>query len=100
MPSAEGTLGVEGMERELLYELLRPFEDPAYVARSEENPLCKADLYADGLTGRADSAVRRDALAVSLGLPKGMTPNALLAALRILLSYDEYCKTVGRKEDK
>lgn len=100
MPSAEGTLGVEGMERELLYELLRPFEDPDFIERSEENPLCKADLYADGLTGKSDSAARRDALAVSLGLPKGMTPNALLAALRILLSYDEYCKAVGRKEDK
>lgn len=100
LPSAEGTLGVEGMERELLYQLLLPFEDPDYVARSEENPLCKADLYADGLTGRTDSAMRRDALALSLGLPKGMTPNALLAALRILLSYDEYCKEVGRKEDK
>ena len=95
-PSAEGTLGVEGMERELLYELLLPFEDPAYAARCEENRLCKADLYADGLTGGTDSAARRDALAVSLGLPKGMTPNALLAALKILLSYDEYCKAVGR----
>lgn len=95
-PSAEGTLGVEGMERKLLYELLLPFEDPTYASRSEENRLCKADLYADGLTGRPDSAARRDALAISLGLPMGMTPNALLAALKILLSYEEYCRAVGR----
>ena len=98
-PSAEGTLGVEGMERELLYELLKPFEDPEYDVRIEENRLCKADLYADGLTGREDSAARRDALARSLGLPCNMTPNALLAALKILLSYDEYCKAVGRSPD-
>ena len=32
VPSAEGTLGVEGMERELLYELLKPFEDFVFKA--------------------------------------------------------------------
>ena len=96
-PSAEGTLGVEGMESRLIYDLLSPFEDEAAIERLKENPLCKTDLYIDGLTGSADSASRRDELAVSLGLPKKMTPNALLAALRILLSYEEYLQMVGRK---
>ncbi len=95
-PSAEGTLGVEGMERQLLVELLSPFEDPSRTQRLTENPLCKADFYADGLSGCPDSVRRRDELAVSLGLPRGMTANALLAALKILLSYSEYCALVGR----
>ena len=99
-PSAEGTLGVEGMELDLLYDLLSPFEDAEAVKRALENPLCKTDLYIDGLSGGEDSAAKRNELAVSLGLPRGMSANALLAALRILLTYDEYLSLVKRKEDK
>ena len=97
-PSAEGTLGVEGMERQLLRELLAPYEDPEYVQRAQENPLSKTDLYLDGLTGAPDSTLRRDGLAKRLGLPSGMTPNALLAALRMILTYDEYLSLVGREK--
>ena len=93
-PSAEGTLGVEGMERELLFDLLSPFEDPEKVCAAAQNPLSKADLYVDGLSGRPDSASRRDELAKKLGLPSDMTANALLAALKILISYEEYCRIV------
>ena len=96
-PSAEGVLGVEGMENELLLHLLEPYADAdAVLTRAKENPLCKTDLYMDGLTGGEGSAARRDAFAERLGLPTGMTPNALLAALRVLCSYEEYCALVGR----
>ena len=47
-PSAEGTLGVEGMEAELLYDLLAPFEDKDFNVKIRENPLSKTDLYIDG----------------------------------------------------
>ena len=69
-PSKAGTLGVEGMERDLLYSIFEPFavengkgEDgtDAYF-RSLENPLSKADFYRDGLSGREDSAAARDRL--------------------------------------
>ncbi len=89
-PSAEGTLGVEGMERELLYDLLVPFENENISDEVAQNPLCKTDFYMHGLSGGENSATRRDALAVSLGLPRGMTANALLAALKILITYDEF----------
>lgn len=95
-PSAEGTLGVEGMEQALLYDLLAPYANPAAVERARKNPLSKTDLYMDGLTGCPDSAARRDALAQRLKLPPGMTPNAFLAALRVLLTYEEYLAAVGR----
>jgi len=97
--SAEGILGVEGMERELLYKLLEPYADAEAVAsRMAENPLSKTDLYEDGLTGGAGSREKRHALCIRLGLPVGMTPNALLAALRVLCTYAEYCALVGRDE--
>ena len=97
--SAEGILGVEGMERELLYELFVPYADATAVEnRMAENPLSKTDLYEDGLTGSEGSSECRDALCQLLGLPTGMTPNALLAALRVLCTYEEYCALVGRDE--
>lgn len=101
VPSAEGTLGVEGMERELLFELLSPFEDSKAIERAKENPLSKLDLYRDGLSGGENSAEARDRMAKQLGLPAGMTANALLAALKILISYDEYLSAVEKiKEGK
>ncbi len=96
--SAEGTLGVEGMERELLYRLLSPYENDGVLRRAEEHPLSKTDLYSDGLCGGEDSATARDRLCDVLGLPRGMSANALLAALRLLVSYEEYCRLVGRAE--
>ncbi len=98
-PSAEGTLGVEGMERELLYDLLVPYANADASARLTDNPLSKTDLYEDGLTGGEGSAERRDAFAARVGLPSGMTPNALLAALRVLFTYEEYLAAVGRKSE-
>ena len=92
-PSAEGFLGVEGQERALLYDLLAPFADDA--ATVAENPLCKADFFTDGLTGCADATARRNALAAKLGLPADMTPNALLAALRVMTTYEEYKQAVS-----
>ena len=96
-PSAEGTLGVEGMTTELLFDLLSPFESEDAVSKQIQNPLSKTDLYIDGLTGGDNSAQKRDELCASLGLPKGMSAPALLAALRILMTYEEYLETVGRK---
>ena len=98
-PSAEGTLGVEGMEAELLYELLRPFESSDAVKRAAENPLSKTDFYIDGLSGGENSAARRDEIAKALSLPSGMSANALLSAMRILITYEEYLALVGRSKE-
>ena len=96
--SAEGILGVEGMERTLLYELFSPYANAEAVEnRMAENTLSKTDLFEDGLTGGEGSAQKRDELCTRLGLPTGMTPNALLAALRMLCTYEEYCALVGRE---
>lgn len=100
-PSAAGLLGVEGMQDDVLRSLLRPYaiEDGSPAAeRLRGNPLCKTDLFRDGLTGHQDSSARRDELCERLSLPAGMTSGALLAALRMLLSYEEYLELVGREQ--
>ena len=92
-PSAAGFLGVEGQERDLLRGLLAPFvEDGMPIS---ENLLSKTDLYEDGLTGSENAVVRRNALAAKFGLPADMTPNALLAALRVVATFEEYKNAVA-----
>lgn len=92
-PSKEGSLGVEGMTREILVEILSPYA--AGNEKSPGEPIKKADFYADGLSGGKNSAEKRDALAKKLKLPPGMTPNALLAALNFLVSREEYKNLVN-----
>ena len=87
-PSAEGFLGVEGADADVLRELLAPFATDA-AADTKREEITKADMFALGLTGGNDSAERRDGLAVKLGLPKNMTPNAFLAALNVLIDKKE-----------
>ena len=86
------------MERELLYKIFEPYSDEySGISNAVLNPLSKRDLYVDGLTGGVGSREKRDALCKRIGLPTGMTPNALLAALRLLFTYEEYCELVERK---
>ncbi len=86
-PSKEGFLGVEGMELSLLTRALEPFADGHVPSRME---LTKADLYAFGLSGREDSAIRRKALAMELKLPQNLSSNALLEAIRMLITEEEF----------
>lgn len=102
-PSREGTLGVEGMENELLYELLLPFSDKSgdenaakKLSEIAKNPLSKVDFYVDGLTGGENSAQKRDEIAKKFRLPDGMSAGALLEAIKAIATYDEYLEAVGR----
>lgn len=94
--SKEGFLGVEGTDAELLRNLLSPFATDAQESVVERAEIEKVDLFELGLTGGADSMARRDGLAVKLGLPRGMTPNALLAALNVLMSREELYQMIEK----
>lgn len=64
---------------------------------ADRKPISKTDFYLYGLTGEEHAAARRDVLCGHLSLPAGMTPNALLAALNILYSREEFlalCETL------
>lgn len=98
-PGAQGLLGVEGMDAELLRELFAPYASDDAAARYRENPLSKTDFFRDGLSGGENSRTRRDEIARACGLPAGMSANALLDALRMLLTYEEYLALVGRENE-
>ena len=97
-PGREGKLGVEGMPPQVLEEALRRagatfLDGDAPPERGE--PITKADLFAAGLSGRADSAERRQALLRRLDLPEHMTANALLAVLNALYGREELLALLG-----
>lgn len=93
--SKEGTLGVEGIDADKLYELLLPFSQEGgdmSAKRHSGGEIKKADLYVYGMSGSDGAAERRDMLAGRLGLPDGMTPNAFLSALNVIMGKDEFRK--------
>ena len=91
-PGKEGKLGVEGVSPEVL---LRALEQAGATFLDEDAPasaagdLTAADLFALGLTGRPDSAARRQALLKKLGFPEHMNTKALLTVLNALYTADE-----------
>ena len=94
--SKEGFLGVEGTDADIVRSLLEPFAADAPQGAIEREEIEKLDLFELGLTGGADSAARRNDLAVKLGLPCDMTPNALLAALNVLMGKKELYEIMNK----
>ena len=97
--SKEGYLGVEGVDIDLLYKLLEPFAN-GRAESVEREEITKADMYRAGFTGAPDSTSKRDEFAVTLGLPRGMTPNALLAALNVLLTKEKFLSMTNTENEK
>jgi ribonuclease M5 len=93
--SAEGYLGVEGTDADVIRNLLLPYAAGAEALM--RGGVTKTDLFSAGLSGGADSASKRDELATSLGLPKKMTANALLSAINVLISRDEFLELTGQE---
>ena len=90
-PGKEGKLGVEGMRPEVLLEALR--RAGATVEGENNAPqdaaITKAELLEKGLIGPG-SAAKRQALLQRLSLPEHLTPNAMLEALNLLLTRQEW----------
>lgn len=93
-PSAEGYLGVEGIDADLIRNLLLPFSVGSVDEDFTRDEITKADFFEAGLTGSMDSTQKRDVFAVSVGLPKKMTPNALLSAVNIIMTKKEFYEKI------
>lgn len=99
----EGILGVEGMDDSVLCDILTTLasnKDKSCVSPT----LTKTDLYADGLSGKSDSAEIRKKVLHMLKLPPRLSPNAMVELINRSGIYDEYktavkiCKSKTRKE--
>jgi len=99
-PSKEGKLGVEGMDTEALLEALRrsgaldPVWEPPDVPA-----ITRADFYQLGLSGGANSSVKRRQLAKRLGLPARISTGGLLQAVNLFLSREDFLKLAACPDD-
>ena len=89
-PSAEGKLGVEGVEKKII---LKAFENAGITAsESSDNSIpeiTKTDLYMLGLSGGNNSSILRKKLLAYLKLPSLLSANSMLEVLNTMMSYDE-----------
>ena len=91
-PGKEGLLGVEGMTKEILLSALEN-AGADLGGEAEKRPgdtITKFDLYTAGLSGKPDSAAKRAAFLEKLRFPAHMSANALLDALNLLYTREEF----------
>lgn len=89
--SKAGTLGVEGVGGEILRSVLSPFVSVKPCdSVSTSAQITPTEFYFSGLSGGAHSQLLRDRLCTELGLPRGMSAKALLAALNVAVCRAEY----------
>ncbi len=91
-PSADGYLGVEGLNREILIRVLSPYAGEPGQTGFSYREITTREMYELGLTGHSDSALKRDRLCKQIGLPEHMTAKAFRKALGLLMGPDELRK--------
>lgn len=99
-PSAEGKLGVEGIDVKLILEA---FEKSGITASQSEKPrdITKLTLYELGLSGGAESSLLRKRLQKGLGLPEFLSAAALVEVLNTMMNSSELAVHVKKiKEEK
>ena len=91
-PGKEGLLGVEGMTKEILLEALSSAgaDLGGEPVKKKGDGITKLDLYTAGLSGRPDSQKKREAFLSRLRFPAHMSANALLDALNLLYTREEF----------
>lgn len=93
-PSAEGLLGVEGIDDDTLAAAFRRagVECESVLKKGD---LTRADLYDAGLNGRPDSAERRRRMLISLSLPPRISTSVMLEILNTLMTREEFYEAVA-----
>lgn len=91
--SKEGKLGVEGMTPAVILDALKKAGATinGEVALSS-GTLSKADLFALGLSGTANSSYNRAKLISAMTLPEKLSPNALLDVINAMYARDDFIK--------
>lgn len=93
-PSKEGTLGVEGVDEDII---LKALQNAGAVCNKEKQELItKTDLFNLGLTGGEKSSILRTALLKELKLPWYMSAKAMLEVLNTVTTPKELYTLVER----
>lgn len=101
-PGAQGLLGVEGIPADILR---KAFADAGVIVEEGQRPshqkaITKGDLYLLGLYGQPNSTQRRRMLQKQLGLPQGLSANALPGVLSRMITREELAKLAAKLSEE
>ena len=92
--SAEGKLGVEGVEEKILLEAFEKAGVTASPSNGKRRRITNLDLFEHGLSGRENSVQKRRLLLKRLELPERLSTSSLVKILNTFVTYEEFEKTV------
>lgn len=98
-PSAEGKLGVEGID---VKTLVSAFEKSGVTAseNNRKSDITKLTLYELGLSGGNESKKLRESLQKSLGLPSLMSSGSLVEVLNTMMNSSELAEHIKKIKEK
>ena len=96
-PSAEGKLGVEGIDKNILLESFRKSGIHSEVSTRKKD-ITRYTLYELGLSGGKDSKQLRENLQKKLGLPSVMSTGSLIEVLNTMMTGQELSEYVKSPE--
>lgn len=89
IPSKEGKLGVEGMEKEVILEAFKKAGITSEEREARNDPITRTDLYECGLSGKENSSAMRKKLLAELGLPGLLTAPGMVDILNTMITRQE-----------
>lgn len=90
VPSKEGKLGVEGMEKEIILSAFRKAGISADEKEIPADPITRLDLYETGFSGGENSSAKRKMLLRELDLPELLTVTGITDILNTLMTRQEF----------
>ena len=93
-PSAEGFLGVEGTDDEIILAALSRAGVLGETVDKKGREITKTDLFNIGVSGRENSAEKRAELLRFLKLPENLPANSMLDVLNSLYGFEDFMKEV------
>ncbi len=90
VPSKEGKLGVEGMEKEIILSAFRKAGISADDKEMPDDPITRLDLYETGFSGGKNSSEKRKMLLRELDLPELLTVTGITDILNTLMTRQEF----------
>lgn len=97
-PSAEGYLGVEGIDKQIIVDALLKCGIFADNTTERSPKITNYDLYSLGLSGGENSAILRQKVLKTLNLPDNISKNNMLKIFEHLITFEELkelCKKQG-----
>lgn len=95
-PSKEGTLGVEGIDKEIIIEAFKKAGaisdsvSDAVIKMDKSDLITKLDFYDLGLIGQSESKEKRQKLLKSLNLPSHISTSSMIELLNRMMTKNEF----------